>query len=92
MENMNKKIYIENDMYRNIISKIFRNMSFTNKVGKNTFYFNIRKIIKKQDIVIDHIKSNIGFINGSSFMLVPYYDNNDLLFIIINIVKKVKRI
>lgn len=78
-EIMNKNIYIENDMYRNIISKIFRNMSFTNKVGKNTFYFNIRKIIKKQDIVIDHIKNNIGFINGSSFMLVPYYDNNDPL-------------
>lgn len=78
-EIMNKNIYIENDMYRNIISKIFKNMSFTNKVGKNTFYFNIRKIIKKQDIVIDHIKSNVGFINGSSFMLVPYYDNNDPL-------------
>ena len=78
-EIMNKKIYIENNMYRKIISKIFKNMNFTNKVGKNTFYFNIRKIIKKQDIVIDHIKNNAGYINGDYFMLVPYYDNNDPL-------------
>jgi len=72
---INMKIYIRDDIYRNIISKIFPNLNFTNKVGGKTFYFNIREIVNKKDVIISYINN----MSGKKFTLVPYYDINDPL-------------
>ena len=76
----NKNIIIENKKYRTFIESLFPNLTFKNSTFKSTknFYFNIRKIIKKQDVIIDYL-NNYNKIKGSDISIVPYFDPNDII-------------
>lgn len=76
----NKNIIIENIRYQTFIKILFPDLIFKpiNHKSKNNFYFNIRKIIKKQDVIIDYL-NNHNTINGKNIDLIPYYDYNDIL-------------
>jgi hypothetical protein len=76
----NKNIIIENIRYQTFIKILFPELIFKpiNHKSKNNFYFNIRKIIKKQDVIIDYL-NNHNTINGKNIDLIPYYDYNDIL-------------
>jgi hypothetical protein len=78
---INKIIIIENAKYRILFKLLFPKLIFEKyeKDNKKNFYFNIRKIIKKQDIIIDYINNYDDFINTSKIKLVPWFDMNDIL-------------
>jgi hypothetical protein len=80
----NKIIIIDNKIYRKILKKLFNNLIFKkyneNKESSNNFYFNVRKINKQQDIIIDYLK-NYEYINANKINLVPWYDMNDVLIV-----------
>ena len=87
----NKNIILENNKYRQFIQSIFKNLSFSqNSISnKDTFYFNIRKIIKNKNIIIDYLNNYNDFIPGTDVKLVPWFDYNDpLIFYIYNNNKK----
>jgi len=77
----NKIIIITEDMYRIYVKSLFPKLIIEDYVKHrpNNFYFNIRKIIKNQDIVIDFIKNYKSDINTSKIHLVPWYNMNDPL-------------
>ena len=77
----NKKIIISNTRVRNFVKSIFYKLDFPNKITNSSknFYFNIRKVIKNQDIIIDYINNYDEFIPTDKIWLVPYYDMNDPL-------------
>ena len=81
-----KNIIIFNKNFRNFAKLlfpkllIFKKVSNTNNNNKN-FYFNIRYIIKKQDIFIDYIKNYDNTIFTKKINLIPWYDINDPLII-----------
>ena len=76
-----KQIIIEDLRYRRLLRSIFPSIKFSKftKHKKKNFYFNIRKIIRNQDIVIDYINNYSDYIYGKDIQLVPYYDNNDMI-------------
>ena len=76
-----KHIIIEDNRYRRILRHIFPTIKFSKFKGhkKNNFYFNIRKIIKNQDIVFDYINNYSDYIYGKDIQLIPYYDKNDMM-------------
>jgi hypothetical protein len=78
---LNKIIIITEDMYRIYIKTLFPKLQFEDysKHRSNNFYFNIRKIIKNQDIIIDFIKNYKSTISTSKIYLVPWFDMNDPL-------------
>lgn len=83
----NKIIIINNKRYRKILKILFTRLSFSKykndkndkKNDKNNFYFNIRNIIKEQDIVIDYLSNYNKYINTKKIRLIPWYDMNDPL-------------
>ena len=79
----NKNIIIEDKRYRRILRDIFPRLSFTKYDGhkSNNFYFNIRRIIRNQDVVIDYISNYDKYIFGEDIELIPYYDINDIIII-----------
>ena len=74
------KTIIIDKSYHNFLNTIFPNLTFDiyTKHRKDNFYFNIRKIIRKQDVIIDYIK-NYEYIETDRVSLVPWYDMNDIL-------------
>lgn len=75
----NKNIIIENKLYRNFAGELFPELLFSKykKDNPNNFYFNIRKIIKNKDIIIDYLKSYDTTINTKKINVIPWYDAND---------------
>ena len=78
-----KNIIIDNKNFRNFAKSMFPELSIlkNNKKIIDPFYFNIRYIIKKQDIIIDHIKNYDKSILTKKISLVPWYDMNDPLIV-----------
>jgi len=88
----NKKIIIDNKRYRKILRILFPEFKFirttrsimeqdNKKDDKKYFYFNIRKNIKLQDIVIDYLSNYDEYVPGKIFRYLPWYDYNDPLII-----------
>ena len=74
----NKIIIIDNLIYRDFIKSIFPELNISENIdNKNNFYFNIRKIIKNQDIIINHVKLLDEYIYCHKIKLIPWYDLND---------------
>ena len=78
---INKIIIIDNIRYISLFKLLFPKLVFEKyiKHNKKNFYFNIRKIIKKQDVIIDYINNYDGYINTDKIKLVPWFDMNDIL-------------
>ena len=76
-----KNIIIDITRYRILFKKLFPKLKFSKfeTDDKNNFYFNIRKIIKKQDIVIDYLSNYDDYIMTKKIKLVPWFDMNDVL-------------
>ncbi len=76
-------IIVDNELYCNFLRTLFPKLSF--KMYKEhediNFYFNIRKIIRQQDIIIDYISNYNNIINTSKISLIPWYDMNDPLIV-----------
>ena len=77
----NKIIIIDNLKYIKLLNIFFPKLKFSIfKTHKSSnFYFNIRSIIKKQDIIIDYISNYNDIINTAKISLVPWFDMNDPL-------------
>ena len=78
---LDRIIIINNKKYREFFKIIFNQLEikkFTKKTKKN-FYFNIRKIIMPQDIIIDYIHNYESTLDTDKINLVPWYDSNDPL-------------
>ena len=75
-------IIIEIKDYRKILRILFKkiNIQKYKEDNPNNFYFNIRTIIKKQDVIIDYM-SNYNIIHTKKIDLVPWYDMNDILIL-----------
>lgn len=78
---INKRIIINNIKYINLLKLFFPKLKFRlfKKHKKRNFYFNIRTIIKQQDIIIDYISNYNEIINTNKISLVPWFDMNDVL-------------
>ena len=79
-----KKIVITNNIYRNLMKKLFPQLNFIkdyNIKSSENYYFNIRKIIKNQDVVIDYINNYDIYIPSKKIHLIPWYDNSDPLIV-----------
>lgn len=78
-----KNIIIQQENYRNIINELFPNLKISNFKKKNikNYYFNIRNIIVKKDIIIDYLNNYDDLIPTKKFKYVPWYDYNDPLII-----------
>lgn len=78
-----KKIIINNKNYRQLLRKIFPDLSFTKftKFDDDNFYFNTRTMIKKQNIIIDYLHNYDDYVPTTKIQLVPWYDINDPLVI-----------
>ena len=80
---LNKIIIIDNIKYCKFLKIIFPKLKFNifNKHNDNNFYFNIRKIIRNQDIIIDYLANYSKIINTKKISLLPWYDMNDPIII-----------
>lgn len=78
---LQKNIIIDNDRYREFMKILFPSHKFYKFVedNPNNFYFNIRKIIKMQDIIIDYANNYDDVVYSKKIDLVPWYDMNDIL-------------
>lgn len=77
----NKIIIINNNQYRKFIKYLFPRLklsAFKNH-SSNNFYFNIRTIIYKQNIIIDYLKNYNEYIHTKKIKVIPYYDINDVI-------------
>ena len=76
-----KKIIMNNKKYIMLLKLFFPKLKFgTYKKHKSkNFYFNIRNIIRKQDIIIDYINNYDNVINTNKISLIPWFDMNDVL-------------
>lgn len=80
---LDKNIIIDNKRYRDVLRKLFFDLKIKKfkKHKNNNFYFNIRKIIKKQDIIIDYLHNYENKIPTKQFKYIPWYDLNDPVII-----------
>ena len=78
---LKKTIIINNLRYINFLKILFPKLKFDKfKKHKNTnFYFNIRNIVKYQDIIIDYLDNYDEIINTNKISLIPWFDMNDIL-------------
>lgn len=78
---LTKIIIIENARCRDFLKILFPAHVFQKFVthGPNNFYFNVRKIIYMQDIIIDYIANCDDILHTKKINLVPWYDINDML-------------
>ncbi len=78
---LDKIIIIDNTIYRHFINYLFPELTFKDYTihTKQNFYFNIRNIIKEQDIIITYIKSINYKLKCKKVKLVPWFDMNDPL-------------
>ena len=79
---LHKTIIIDNDVHCKFFKILFPKLTFNiyKEHHKLNFYFNFRKIIKNQDIIIDYL-SNYNTINTSKLSMVPWYDMNDPIIV-----------
>lgn len=80
---LKKIIVINNKRYRKFLRIIFPELKFSKfiKIHTDNFYFNIRSIIIKQDIMIDYLTNYDDVIKTSKIYFSPWYDMNDPLII-----------
>ena len=80
---IDKYIIIDLKRYRQVLKRLFFDLKFKKykKHNSKNFYFNIRKIIKKQDIIIDYLHNYNIKIPTKKFRYIPWYDLNDPLII-----------
>ena len=80
-ELVNKVVIITEDMYRIYVKSLFPKLKIKDykKHKSNNFYFNIKKIIKNQDIIIDFVNNYKESINTSRVYLVPWFNMYDPL-------------
>ena len=80
---LDKNIIINNLRYIKFFKKLFSKLNFSlfKKHAANNFYFNIRNIIKKQDIIIDYLANYDKIINTKKINIIPWYDMNDILIV-----------
>lgn len=78
---LEKIIIIENERLRNFLKILFPVHNFQKFIthGPNNFYFNVRKIIYMQDIVIDYVANCEDILFTKKINLIPWYDMNDML-------------
>jgi hypothetical protein len=76
---LDKILIINNKPYRNFLRIIFNKLVFSQykSVNKKNFYFNIRQIIKNQDVIIDYLQNYTDYIYSDKINLIPWYDMND---------------
>jgi len=79
----NKTVIIDNQRYIDFLKILFPTINFSKfkKHKSRNFYFNIRNIIKKQDIVIDYLDNYDNTIRTNKISLIPWFDMNDILII-----------
>jgi hypothetical protein len=79
----NKIIIINIKFYRLFFKILFPKLKFKKykKHSSNNFYFNIRTIIKKQNIIIDYLSNYNKYVKTTKINLVPWYDLNDPLIV-----------
>lgn len=78
---LKKIIIVDNERYRSFLKILFPNHNFQKFIHHTpeNFYFNIRKIIYMQDIVIEYIANCDDILFTKKINLVPWYDMNDIL-------------
>jgi len=78
---LDKTIIIENEDHRKFIKMLFPKHKFSSYAGHmpHNFYFNVRRVLYPQDIVIDYVSNYNDIINTKKVNLVPWYDMNDVL-------------
>ena len=76
-----RRIIIDNKRHIKLLKLFFPKLKFRTfkKHKSKNFYFNIRNIIRKQDIIIDYFNNYSNIINTDKISLVPWYDMNDML-------------
>jgi hypothetical protein len=83
----NRRIIVENSIYRKFFRFLFPKLYFYrySETDNNplNFYLNIRRILKKQDVIIDYLNNYDDYINTKMIDLVPWYDGDDILTIYI---------
>ena len=79
----NRILIINNKTYRTIIKQLFPelNVDRYREDDKDNFYFNIRSVIKEQDVYIDIIKNYDKYVHTKKIYLLPWYDMNDPLIV-----------
>jgi hypothetical protein len=79
----NRILIINNKTYRTIIKQIFPELTFDRyrEDDEDNFYFNIRSVIKEQDVFIDIIKNYDKYVYTKKIYLLPWYDMNDPLIV-----------
>ena len=79
----NRILIINNKTYRTIIKQIFPELTIDKyrEDNEDNFYFNIRTVIKEQDIYIDIIKNYDKYVHTKKIYLLPWYDMNDPLIV-----------
>jgi hypothetical protein len=79
----NRILIINNKTYRTIIKQIFPELTFDRyrEDDEDNFYFNIRSVIKEQDVFIDIIKNYDKYVHTKKIYLLPWYDMNDPLIV-----------
>jgi hypothetical protein len=78
---LDKIIIINNSRYRKFFKYLFPKLKFKKFISDtpDNFYFNIRTIIKKQNIIIDYLSNYDEYIHAKKLKVVPWYDMNDVL-------------
>lgn len=78
---LTKIIIIENDRCRDFLKILFPAHNFQKFIshGPNNFYFNVRKIIYMQDVIIDYVANCDNVLFTKKINLVPWYDMNDMI-------------
>lgn len=78
---LEKTIIVENERLRHFLKILFPAHNFEKFTthNSNNFYFNVRKIIYQQDIIIDYIANYEDTLFAKKINLVPWYDMNDIL-------------
>jgi len=79
----NKKIIINNNKIRYILTKLFPELHFDKFTihNKKNFYINIRQIAYNQDYIIDYLKNYEDVIKSKHINLIPWYDTNDPMIV-----------
>ena len=76
---LDRTIIVNNKKYREFLRIIFNQLEFKKfkKDSKKNYYFNIRHIIKDQDVIIDYLQNYNDSIKTDKINLIPWYDMND---------------
>jgi hypothetical protein len=72
-----KNLIINEKTMNKILQSLFTNLNFSvREILENDFYFNIRNIIKNQDIIINYKKN---YITGKNIKYVPWSKRDNLM-------------